>query len=361
MKARLLLGGYLLFSAFVVQASERWFEIEMIIFERAPDSQLQEQFPEHVTPIRLGRNIDLVTPKFAPAITSLVTNLTPCYDNTVDVQNIANANQTWQAGFKLFCHQESQPLAWQRKSIFPEFLLNTIVPLPNRIAPQLSGSGMFKGVPYLAESTAFGLTEMAEQLRRQRQLQVLLHTVWRQAPVTERRAIPSRWFAGENFTERFDYWGQPKQQSSPTTNPINTSVTTLTETTSVDMLEQIASRRAQLAAGVTLDQPTTAANETNANQNQVNLPSDVWQLDGLFKLHLDHYLFVNTDFNLRRLVGESLHSINVKQSRRVISGEIHYLDHPHLGIVLQIRRFTPPEPEESADDLAISTMPPINL
>ncbi|WP_423186591.1 CsiV family protein [Alishewanella sp. d11] len=359
MKARLLLGGYLLFSAFVVQASERWFEIEMIIFERAPDSQLQEQFPEQVTPIRLGRNIDLVTPKFAPSIAALLPSLTLCYDNAALNQSIANASQAWQAGFKLFCHQETQPLAWQRKSIFPEFLLNTIVPLPNRIAPQLSGSGMFKGVPYLAESTAFGLTEVAERLRRQRQHQVLLHTVWRQAPVTERRAIPSRWFAGENFTERFDYWGQPNEQSSPTTNPINNSATALTEINSVDVLEQIASRRAQLAAGVTLDQPTTAANETNANQNQVNLPNDVWQLDGLFKLHLDHYLFVNTDFNLRRLVGESLHSINVKQSRRVISGEIHYLDHPHLGIILQIRRFTPPAPEVVENSLATLAPSPI--
>lgn len=359
MKARLLLSGYLFLNSFVVQASDRWFEIEMIIFERAPDSQLQEQFPEQVTPIRLGRNIDLVTPQFAPSISALVASLTPCYDNAAANQSIANTSQAWQAGFKLFCQQESQPLAWQRQSIFPELWLNTKAPMPARILPTLSGAGKFTGVPYLAESAAFSLNEVAERLRRQRQHQVLLHTVWRQAAVSERRAIPSRWFAGENFTERFNYWGQTKQQSFPITTVITSSSTALTEVNSVDVLEQIASRRAQLAAGVTLDQPTTAANETNANQNQVNLPNDVWQLDGLFKLHLDHYLFVNTDFNLRRLVGESLHSINVKQSRRVISGEIHYLDHPHLGIVLQIRRFAPPEPEKAKNDLTISTMPPI--
>lgn len=339
MKARLLLTGCLLFNSLLLHASERWFEIEMIIFERTPDAQLQERFPEQVIPIRLGRNIDLLTPKFNPGILPLVLSLESCVPDAVSTHTNSLFTENWRAPSQVLCHQETQPVAWQRQSLFPEMLLNIQAPWPSRLAPLISGSGEFQGVPYLAEASAFSLTDVANRLRRQRQHQLLLHTVWRQAPVTERRAIPSRWFAGENFSQRFDYWGQPKTQQI-TPSLITPSQVAETET-AVDLLEQIASRRQQLAAGVTLDQPQTTASDTTTQQNQANLPNEVWQLDGLFKLHLDHYLFVNTDFNLRQLVGNTLHSINVKQSRRVISGEIHYLDHPKLGIVLQIRRFNP--------------------
>ncbi|CAM5212013.1 CsiV family protein [Alishewanella longhuensis] len=341
MKARLLLTGCLLFNSLLLQANERWFEIEMIIFERTPEGQLQEQFPEQVTPIRLGRNIDLLTPRFNPSILPLVLSLESCTPDAVSTNANSPFTTSWQAPARLLCQQETQPVAWQRHSLFPEVLLNTQAPWPTSIAPVISGSGEFQGVPYLAEASAFSLTEVADRLRRQRQHQLLLHTVWRQAPVTERRAIPSRWFAGQNFSQGFDYWGQAKLATASSRASLAMNNSPLPTAATTDVLEQIASRRQQLAAGVTLDQPVTAASETNPNQNQANLPNEVWQLDGLFKLHLDHYLFVNTDFNLRRLVGDKLQSINVKQSRRVISGEIHYLDHPKLGIVLQIRRFSP--------------------
>lgn len=341
MKARLLLTGCLLFNSLLLQASERWFEIEMIIFERTPDGQLQEQFPEQVTPIRLGRNIDLLTPRFNPSILPLVLSLESCSPDAVSTNANSPFTTSWQAPARLLCQQETQPVAWQRHSLFPEMLLNTQAPWPTSIAPVISGSGAFQGVPYLAEASAFSLTDVANRLRRQRQHQVLLHTVWRQAPVTERRAIPSRWFAGENFSQRYDYWGQPKFSATMTSATLDVSNDAVPANIATDLLEQIESRRQQLAAGVTLDQPNTAANENSVEQNLTNLPTEIWQLDGLFKLHLNHYLFVNTDFNLRRLVGDKLQSVNIKQSRRVISGEIHYLDHPKLGIVLQIRRFNP--------------------
>ena len=35
--------------------------------------------------------------------------------------------------------------------------------------------------------------------------------------------------------------------------------------------------------------------------------------------------------------------IAVKQSARLTLGQIHYLDHPRLGVIIQVKRFTPPE------------------
>src|SRR5690606_6535079 len=109
---------------------------------------------------------------------------------------------------------------------------------------------------------------------------------------------------------------------------------------------------AQLNANPQLAPTVVAVNDNNDSQDSTNskasngqfnerqlglkVPDNTWQLDGLFKLHLDHYLFVNTEFNFRVPSTDSLKTVYVKQSRRVISGEIHYLDHPYLGIILQI-------------------------
>ncbi len=35
--------------------------------------------------------------------------------------------------------------------------------------------------------------------------------------------------------------------------------------------------------------------------------------------------------------------IAIKQSARLTLGQIHYLDHPRLGVIIQVKRFTPPE------------------
>jgi hypothetical protein len=92
-------------------------------------------------------------------------------------------------------------------------------------------------------------------------------------------------------------------------------------------------------------------------------PLQAWSLDGLFKVHLDHYLYINSEFNLieKKPVTSSVEQnsqgtktlneqqiISFKQDRRVISGEIHYFDHPHIGMVVQIRRFDPTKPADEA-------------
>ena len=100
-------------------------------------------------------------------------------------------------------------------------------------------------------------------------------------------------------------------------------------------------------------------------QDSINMPSkpikpsQPWTLDGLFRVHLNHYLYITADFNLLNLTPKqqeqkklainelsALKSIRFNQNRRVISGEIHYFDHPYIGMIVQIRKYQRPEPEE---------------
>lgn len=66
----------------------------------------------------------------------------------------------------------------------------------------------------------------------------------------------------------------------------------------------------------------------------------IWQLDGFLKVHLNHYLYITSALTLRQTGDTETHlSGEFSQFRRVISGEIHYFDHPQLGMLVQIRRF----------------------
>ena len=107
------------------------------------------------------------------------------------------------------------------------------------------------------------------------------------------------------------------------------------------------------------------------------MPEQAWQLDGYVQIHLNHYLFINSEFNYRepssKLVDADEFVLNAKfeptnsekseqsseadqnlsqqvevnylqnyyfkQNRRVYSGDIHYLDHPKFGILIQIRKY----------------------
>jgi hypothetical protein len=337
-----------LFSSVLSAQEQRWFEVEMLIFRQSPPASLLEQFGETVTPIKPGRAYDLITPRYQPDLTNLLAELPLCSSSTT----LQYDYQFTVAIPRQLCIFEPQPHSWQHSTLFQQRNVIAHIPYPAELPTVISADGKHQNRPYLAESQALQLTDIANKIRRQSGNQLLLHTSWRQAPVTERRAIASRWFGGRNFSEQFDYWGQPKTVSLvndpiflPTNAPVaNRSLAAKTSTQAHEIMHNIEQLLQQLKANNQLPDSTDSPLVSVSNGDPLalrNLPDQVWQLDGLFKLHLDHYLFVNTEFNLRLPANNELQTIYVRQSRRVISGEIHYLDHPHLGIVLQIRRYDP--------------------
>lgn len=332
-----------------VQAQEqRWFEVEMLVFSQTPSATLQEQFSDTVTPIKPGRAYDLLTARYQPQLDALLSELPLCLPAAAAQPDSPPVAFTMP---RSLCIIEPQPYSWQHSSLFEPRRINNKVPYPAQIDYAVSGSGQHQTGPYLAEDSALQLGDIASKIKRLPGTTLLLHTAWRQAPVTERRAIASRWFAGQNFSQQFDYWGQPLTPVSGTDIASPQSETPLPAPqpdTADELLSSIELLLQQLNANSRLpDSSNTALDSISSNSllTPGQLPDQVWQLDGLFKLHLDHYLFVNTEFNLRLPTAGQLKTVYVRQSRRVISGEIHYLDHPYLGIVLQIRRFEPPQPE----------------
>ena len=337
---------------------QRWFEIEVIVFSQTPADNLQERFTDITTPIKPGRAIDLLTPRYQPDISPLLSTLPLCLQ-----QSPATLSDRFSpAVMPQLCIIEQQLPTWQHNNLFEARQLINKVPFPAQLQPVVTGTGQHQTVPYLAEAAALQLSDIATKITRQTDKHLLLHTAWRQAPVTERLAIASRWYSGTNYSAQFDYWGQ----SVPASAAENTShiepnlhqseFVSEEPANNNDMLQHIEQLLQLLTTDRALpelaseDSPASVSNDSS-NMVINTLPQQVWQLDGLFKLHLDHYLFVNTEFNLRVPQADKLQTIYVRQSRRVISGEVHYLDHPYLGIVLQIRRYEPAEPQPEDENV----------
>jgi len=101
--------------------------------------------------------------------------------------------------------------------------------------------------------------------------------------------------------------------------------------------------------------------ETGAIQAPI-APLQPWYLDGFFKVHVKKYLHITAELNIlnqtlteqatnalkanqTNTLAPEIKAIRFQQDRRVISGEIHYFDHPYIGMIVQIRKHKRPEPE----------------
>lgn len=93
-------------------------------------------------------------------------------------------------------------------------------------------------------------------------------------------------------------------------------------------------------------------------------PTQDWTIEGFLKVEVEHFLHVTADFNVINMsVNEqtrkqqksvepvTFKSIRLQQNKRVRSKEIHYLDHPFMGIIIQIRRHDQIAPEENTETL----------
>lgn len=288
---------------------------------------------------------------------------------------------------------------------------------------------IYSNRPYLLSKRSLKLRSIVTQLRRSKNFKPLLHIGWRQAAVSRRRAIPVRLFAGDNLQADFQkanvLYQQNAQQSkaqeqqllaalsgtAEMANPQQNSLQSNLQKSEQD--EQQLTQRLNLqiqdilaqvnTVNFTGEQDPSASNEISdiALINELNKPvvafQDIsefnqhlmlasapeppvqpWFLDGFFKVHLNHYLYINADFNVMNMsLAEQATSallpkrtslneqpadnlilqnkvqaktINFKQNRRVISGEIHYFDHPYIGMIVQIRRFKRPRPPKAQSD-----------
>jgi len=251
--------------------------------------------------------------------------------------------------------------------------------------------------PYLIADESLLLKDISQRLRWSKEFKPLLHFGWRQVGITKAKAIPLKLFAGEHLTDH--YRKALTENQAEGKKAISLDENLFAQLTKVKNADKIANSTNQLKIHIkhnqqklnqlfnsfeTLQQTPLNKNVINDTVNQINkqrfetiiltdetqltlnnqklnnenrpkAPLQPWLLDGFIKVHLDHYLYITADLNifnqdnvktiLDNEKSNEVKLINFSQNRRVITGEIHYFDHPYIGMIVQIRRFDPTKPE----------------
>ncbi|MDE1513588.1 MAG: peptidoglycan binding protein CsiV [Vibrio sp.] len=211
---------------------------------------------------------------------------------------------------------------------------------PNSLPPlNFARAGSFADVSFrqskgviLLPSSAYQLNEQAQKLSNHAGFTVLLHTAWRQNDQGRQAAPVFHIQAGQDFADQFQADGNP-----------------------------IGSR--------TSDAPIDGVTE-------MSIAKPLYELDGTLQIYVQHFLFAEALLDLKKpavrevtlqdaplqlsLMPEEqdatvqaglleavspqvqeqrfLKSYRLDQKRRMRSGETHYLDHPLMGVIIQVRR-----------------------
>ncbi|MGL1958473.1 MAG: peptidoglycan binding protein CsiV [Colwellia sp.] len=260
-----------------------------------------------------------------------------------------------------------------------------------KMATTIKASGQRQqNSPYLISDKSLLLGDIITRLKWSKNFKPLLHLGWRQIGITRKKAKPVKVYAGEHL-EHFYQQAVTRQetelaiatkqaQSLEHNSSIENNAFANIEHTASAELQQLNYMLTEIAEidennieqivnqlGQSSFQALTSDQATNTSKN-IKEPLQPWFLDGFFKVHLDHYLYITADFNIlnktlaeqatqnlssNKNVNDEVKLINFSQNRRVISGEIHYFDHPYIGMIVQIRRFDPTKPESEAVSQAI--------
>ncbi len=291
-----------------------WFEVEVLVFSQ--DGQGSERWPEETTPLPARRGQDLLSPLWLPDLSTLYQAANGC-DTTQWLQDPEG------------CRQKEEANRPPMPSQLP------VVAAAEALGNPLAGSA------YLLPRTMLQFGDQAAQLARNGHT-LLLHTGWQMPVYSRREASPMVIYGGHNFGDEFEPDGRAKTSSSALAP----------------------SRDSYFSSLVTRPDPA----------------APVWQLDGWLNIYLDRYLFIEARLDLREpgerhwareenevsaLIAETeeenlrvdtastaepyLFTIRMDQNRRARSQEIHYFDHPKLGLVVQIRRMAQPEQGEGSE------------
>ncbi len=402
----------------------RWFEVEMILFTRDVDrNQLEENFPDGIIPIKINKSRDFMSAYLPQDPEILLTHLPECSDeireevDLSDYQGVLNrdvlkSNKAWRNATTFCDPYEKSRLKLEQGDFYqePDSIFWHKIPL---YLPVFEKDRTNR--THLVAKDNLVFKRRVQLIDRKSDLTPVLHLAWRQAIWSKKVEKPWRIRAGKNYSTQFNYDGtaiietqdeleDEFEQSSYANNAQiqYQNQTPRLESQGMDhqqIMDNIQGFVDKIKEGQW--QSEHAQQDKLAEQQAViaktrGLPQEVWEIDGLFKIYLRHYLFIEAQFNMRRpdrlirtvpaseldnnhasstmmnrntgafnlqtnsntntstnvtsvngnMIETSepyLYAYEFNQKRRIRSKEIHYFDHPMMGMVIQVRRYSLPK------------------
>ncbi len=391
----------------------RWFEVEVILFTRdIPEDAIREEFVQTVEPIRYHRNRDLLTPYHYPDIkplmqvvdlcdieqqlltpaatpiidapppsrmTQVIDDTTGLIQNVYDLSGIGDIGGMPEFSLPDFSQFKAKPRKscigddpWTFRFAHQDRYDNRHLAFNYDMYPRVIKAGeQYNNLRvHLMSNRNFRLRDIYRTLRRQPDMRPILHTAWRQPAGAKKRMRATRLYAGIDYSQDYDFQGRALDKDdetvsiTPTIAPAITTAKTPAEGV-VDNIERLLSMVDQ---GAKINYQTQSI-EPQTPTDETDDPTEVREIDGLFKIHVDafNYLHIDAEFNIRRegavdvqpvsttidtlLEPEDvfsnqaaqptlkLNNYHFKQTRRVITKELHYFDHPYMGMIVLIRRW----------------------
>ena len=303
--------------------TDRWFDIELLVFKRNVDiHKISEQLDQNNVYLKQRDRLEVFK---APEITDCATE-------------------------ELCLHQQN-PV---------QITENEIVQGEHRLR--------------LLDSSHLQFTEQLQKLENHGLFKPLIHVAWRMPVQNQQNALPIHLFAGQNYAldihkDEIVELAAKKVEASPV---------------NIDAIAQAAT--ANISGVTSLEENNIEKLDVLASLQKQKTIQDLYEIDGNLLIYVERYLFVDGQLIIRTetekevsvtprsvlasqevdendlpaveiVDQETVVNNNVKtetavtetlfdQKRRLRSEEIHYLDHPLFGIIVQIRKIP-------AEELAI--------
>lgn len=188
----------------------------------------------------------------------------------------------------------------------------------------------------LLPTDQLALNGVQGSLTRSSAIQPILHLGWRMQIVAKDQAIPIHIHGGKEYTV-------------PVPTPADSALPDGGAATGM------APGGGSAATPAAPPETPSAAPAADGNAGQVTIP----EINGTLLLSRARYLHVWADLVFTEPLDQvpgadpstppaTLAHFRMQQHRRMRSGELHYLDHPLFGLLIQVTPYTPPQPPPPA-------------
>ncbi len=348
------------------QSQDWWFDVEIILFKRVLNTQIDENFANASDEFEHAAQRDLMSlslSRYSDALLAIRRSLPSCdpNENAVQSTGVDDVFASLLLVEPKITIQRNLPVS--PLPTFDKHAFDTSLSCVNHALPQFSkkvplqftddvigaNQGYVKGKEQIVSSDYLRLGEFAELLFARRDIQPLLHTVWRQNVVF-----------GENRAEFFalkagDKLILPQRQADMVSKQTisrhsigpRDSFAAVLNALEDDIANQSTRNWDDKATQSTLSAEVQPLSETDR----------VFEIEGRIKVYLQNinripYLHVDADILHHQIsVNDNgmteIQSFPFEQRRRIISKQIHYFDHPAFGMIIRLERYDPSAIDES--------------